>query len=232
VAGSKKTKKFASIDDFEEYLAQSTRDRFNRRHVFSSGNYAALLDALMVAVEDVPEDAEPNAPVTVPLWVADGLLDCLKRYVRTAKTKQKKGPNTQWVKRFRQDLIDWERYQQVWFRVIARRNDDADAPARAEARKWRRWFHDYQRKRGSEYVVATQTPYPWTAGKHRNDWSVFEAVAKTFPSGVYGGSATEMKKSYERVTRALRCGESWRYYPSKWIRFEGQIRTAEEDHAR
>ena len=36
-----------------------------------------------------------------------------------------------------------------------------------------------------------------------------------------------MKKSWERVTEALRKGEAWRYYPSAYVQFEGQMLDAE-----
>jgi hypothetical protein len=78
------------------------------------------------------------------------------------------------------------------------------------------------------YVVDTSTPYQWSDTADPEDWPVFKAVAKILERSVYKGSADAMKDSYERVTAALKRGEGWRYYPSKWVRFRGHVVDADE----
>ena len=74
------------------------------------------------------------------------------------------------------------------------------------------------------------TPYPWGPGKEAPEDYVFEAVSKIYEGSAYRGTASEIKASWGRVHDALNRGEAWRYYPSKWIQFEGQLMTSDADH--
>jgi hypothetical protein len=106
-------------------------------------------------------------------------------------------------------------------------------PARKQQRAGRIAYQQTQAQKGSQFVVDMWTPYPWTSGSTDDDWTVFQAVAKVYEGSIYSGSCYEIEKSWRRVTAALTRGEAWRYYPSKWLRYdESQLLSSEMDLAR
>ena len=116
MAGRKKPR-HRNPDDFPEWLHAETVDtRLNRQRAYTSGNWAALHDALIQAMTDARGDGrsqKPVDPVGVPLWVLEALLRrVLQPYMVSSKECKS------WRKRYRQDLVDWERYCQVLYRKI------------------------------------------------------------------------------------------------------------------
>jgi hypothetical protein len=229
-----------SADEFEEALAEKTRGRFSRRTTFAAGNWAALFDVIATAVDryDVngPETENPDDSIAIPLWAARALLDDVlppflstvaaketRRGVPVKSQEKRSGRPSRWAEQWRQDLVDWGRFKEVWYRHIARRDDDPPAPKPSAAERERQNYEAHQRARRSRFDVDVSTPYPWT------DDQVFEAVSRVFKGTVHGGTAAAMKKSYLRVAAALRDGQACRYYPTQWLTFEGRIRSAEEN---
>ena len=84
-------------------------------------------------------------------------------------------------------------------------------------------------KTKSPYEVDTSMPYPWLDSGREADMTVFEAAASTLRGGPYAGSPRSVKLSWERVTAAIHAGDTGRYYPSRWFKFKGHHRSA-EDH--
>jgi hypothetical protein len=224
-------RRFASIEDFENWCDDVAADRFSREKVTAAGNCTALYDA----IQQILEDGDEAETLPVPRWVLEAVLDrALPQVPQQSRQGRRGRPAARWnAAQWRRDAIDWHRFCQVWYGRIARRDRSPEHPT---PRKQRERRHEYQRSQaahGSRYVVDTSTPYPWTGGKEAEDWSVFEAASKIFEGGCYQGQPTEIKKSYERVTAALKRREAWRYYPSKWLRYDkGQILNAEMDQAR
>lgn len=208
-------RKFASVDEFEEWLTTFDRIRLNRQACFLAGNYTALYDALTDALDT---DGEPK----VPRWVLEALLDdtivramnALNGVVRTGQAARRGRPSGVWnAAIWRRDVIDWFRFKQVWYRRIARRDHDPEHP-RFDVQQSRRLL---AHRCGA---IETGTPYPWNPPGTTGDLSVFEAVSAMFVNSAYAGSSDEVRKSYARVTDSLNAGEAWRYYPSKWLRIE------------
>ena len=250
---------FDAIEDFEERLDRVAGDRMKRRCAFAGGNLVALYDAATQAIEDAKEDA----PVRFPQWVADGLqgpatlptseakrlVRGLKRAITTGPAKTRRGrgrPRETWnFKMWRRDSIDWIRFRQVHYRVIARRADSPPHPSETEQRLEQQ--RHQARRRGTPFVVDMWTPYFWKesantgrpigrgAGAPRGpeEWSVFQAVSKIYEGTIYGGSWHQIKKSWERVKAALKAGEAWRYYPAKFLPYDKrQTLTADSDVTR
>lgn len=226
-------RKFKDDQEFYEWLDVVAKQRFDRRSCFTEGNWAALCDAFLASSnKDANERDEvfPHDEVPVPRWALDALIDqALMPFLSNARTKRGKGRNARWMRQYFQGLVDWERFREVWFRRIARKWDDPEHPSPSEAARERRKYQKDQRDKGSPFVVDMWTPYPWQAGSDSDDWDVFEAVSKIFSESEYGGSPDTIRRSYERVTKALRSGEAWRYYPSKYVHFEGLTLTMEEN---
>jgi hypothetical protein len=233
-------RRFDSIDDFENWLDRMAAGRFSRRRAYQGGNWAALYDAVQAAItRDDPPDDE-TATVAIPAWAALAIVDdVLPAFLCTVpprrKTDRRRGGRPpRWTSEWRRDHVDFKRFEEVWCRRIARRDHHQTAPKPKEARQERRAYQQHAERKGSSYVVDMFTPYPWNAGQSDDDWSVFEAVSRVYgETKPYGGSARAMKKSWERVTAALERGESWRYYPSRWLRIHvGQTRSIDEEQAR
>jgi hypothetical protein len=226
-------KRFASALEFDEWLDQIASDRFNRRVVFQHGNWTALYDAAMEAFTDVAD----GAPVTLPEWVARGLIEkALPRAMKSlqpARTSKLQAgrPRKRWdAKQWRGDMIDWWRFRQVWYRRIGAEESKQKGPR--EQRADRIGYRRSQQQRGSNHAIDMWTPYPWSSTKD-DDLNVFEAVAEVSHGTPYGGSPDQIRKSYERVNGALKRLEAWRFYESKWLRHsEGQLLTSEMDLAK
>jgi hypothetical protein len=230
-------KKFPSLGDFFEWLDHGPpASRFDRLLCFMKGNWAALYDALvdaLVSDEQRRRAAAPCAAVTlqptdrveVPRWVLDALMNELGHSL-----DGKIGANGKpWVNRYRQDLIDWYRYCQVWYRRLP--SDTHAREETPEAQQARLEFFRKQRAAGLD-LIDTMAPHPWITSK---DHSVdaFEAVATVLKdSTVYGGKPSTIKTSWENVTKALKNGEFWRYYPSKFLRFNGHHADADRNSGR
>lgn len=236
-------KRFASVEQFEEWVDDITAARFDRKKVYAAGNWAALFDALQAAIDHADNETErqlaDDDPITIPFWVARGLTHVFGRHlakVRSAGGNSLKAGRSpkRWVEQYERDLVDWHRFKQIWYRRIARREDSPNHPKPTEARRNRKAFREeaIKRARASNrepvYTIDMSTPYSW-AQSDNDDLDVFQAVAEVFKNSAYRGSRDEMKKSYERVNSALKRGEAWRYYPSKWVRFPSHLRTSEED---
>jgi hypothetical protein len=119
----------------------------------------------------------------------------------------------------------------VWYRAIGVRYD-CDVLQPEEARRLRKLIHRESRKVGSRDEIATGVPYPWNQTSDPEDLSVFEAVEKQLRGTPYAAGVKGIKKSYEKVTAALKTGRAGRYYPSKFIAFKGHARSAEAEQPR
>ena len=130
-----------------------------------------------------------------------------------------------WLKRYKADLIDWERFRQVWYRRLCRPELPKLKPRALRVERAR--FVNAKSK------VTPWLPYPWNEGPGSGPvhWDVFHAVQHEMRGTVYAGSASTMRSSWQRVLNALKRGEAWRYYPSR-CSFKGHSRTADADHAR
>jgi hypothetical protein len=214
---------FNSIDEFWDWLDQATADRLDRQKVFAAGNWTALYDALAQAHA---EGADPSAPVALPRWVAEGMLGALPRIIREGFKPQSSGKRgrprrAQWNRDiWRQDMIDWKRFLEVWHRRIARDDDLPAHPTPTEQRAQRIAHRKQAKAQGSRYRVHVQMPYPWQSSSADGDSDVFEAAADVLQGSVYEGSPAEIRHSWERVTAAVKAGEGWRYYQSRWILFD------------
>jgi hypothetical protein len=225
---------FESINDFENWLDKIAPDRLSRQKAFRGGNWAALYDAALQTLVDDDKRRrgalKADDEVPVPRWVLEALIELLEQFLPNAKSKGKaRGRHSRWREQYPQDQIDWERFHQVWYRKLARRDDSPPHPSRAEAKLRRQQFPAEAVARKTPHAIQMHTPYPWIAGK--DDRSVFEAAACVLAGTVYGGSASALMKSYQRVLDALRRGEIWRYYPSKRVRFARQFRNRDTDSA-
>lgn len=220
-------RKFHNGSEFWDWLEEVSGDRMNRRKVFEAGkNWAPLYDALQdAAAQGAPAGSTPPSPddlVTIPRWALDAVLKELARPAISAKRTGKGKGHGPWLNRYRQDLVDWYRFQQVQFRNIGPAEADYPAMTPAEAQQARIAYRRQAERRGSEYVVRTDVPYPWKPNRAADDMDAFTAAASILKSSAaYSGQASTMKKSYEKVRAALKRGEFWRYYPSRWIQPKG-----------
>lgn len=227
--GSRAKRRFDSVDDFEEWLHQITAPvRMSRQRCYAGGNRAALYDALASGLDAALDRPEQDA-VPIPRWALEAILSDWVALLRVER---------RWIASWRRDEIDWQRYRQVYYRSIGRREGSPPRPKPKAARVERRAFEAVIRERRRKSPegfhgsgVDMWTPYPWHSKDNNVDPDVFEAVSRLFQEmAPYAGTRDEIKKSWERVTAALKKGESWRYYPSRWLRHDPrQIETADKD---
>ena len=204
-------KRFRTIQEFDDWLDDATRaTRLHRRTAFERGNWAALYDA----VQDSHEESKP-----IPEWAVDGFE---KLFTGTFAEAGRPISRHKWFFEFKRDAIDWHRYKQCWFRHLG--SDGRDTPP-AKPKIAERAKLEYKRLRGTN-AVDLWSPYPWTG-----DENVFQAVSLMFGrKTLYGGTEHEIRASWQRVTSAIAKGEAWRYYPSKWLRYDAhQLMTIEAD---
>jgi hypothetical protein len=88
-------------------LAYATKA--TKKAAWDSGNLAGLFDVLIEAslTKGVPDDA-----LALPRWAVDGAIDYFRKTFRAVKGG--KGRKTHWIERYRQDRIDFERYDAVY----------------------------------------------------------------------------------------------------------------------
>lgn len=223
------TRKFHSPIDFYNWLDDGPANgRYSRRRCFIEGrNWAALYDALTdadmtdrVQRQAAGREAGPDDLVAVPRWA----LDAAAAEVKALLGKKITSRGKPWIKRYKQDLIDWYRYQQVWFRRLP---PDTYPQHRDDLEKRREFFRQ-QRGAGVE-IVDTADTHPWTSGRRGSDIDVFDAASITVRGSVYQGNRATIKTSWEKVNAAIKRGEFWRYYPSRWVRFKGHHRVIQEE---
>ena len=229
-------RRFGDVHEFYEWLDSETAPRFDRKTCFEHGNWAALLDTVNSSLaesaqEKKPKRLAPTDPVSVPRWALEALKDqLLVPHLDVAKSATGKGRHARWKEQYRQDLVDWLRYHEVWIRHIARGEGDPPRPSRGVMREERRAF--LASEQGTRDGVDLFFPHTWQAGQIHDDVDAFAAAATLKRKSAWGGSARAVRKSWERVTKALSRGESWRYYPSRWVRFKGHPRSTEQDSPR
>ena len=216
--------KYKDVDEFEKEFDEQTR--VPRQQAWSKGNWSALYDAVVQALEDLPgEGGETDAPLQVPRWALRALVDeVLPEAMRKANRRpEAEGRPALWTTAWKRDQIDAYRYRQVMYRKIARREHGPPRPTPRDAAKQRVAHHDLEASRQSLLSgVDMFTPYPWTLNRDSepDDMNVYEAVAKLLEGTIYEATPSSVKHSYERVTKALKNGEGWRYYPSRWARYD------------
>jgi hypothetical protein len=231
-------RKFKTGSEFYDWLEKVDGTRLNRQAVFAQGhNWAALYDTLVQAVVGAP----PGGDVTLPRWAVEAVISECRHTLGQKSTGVGKG-HRRWRDRYHQDLIDWVRFQQVWFRKFGD-NPDSPPSSMADARRRRKALQ--KRLATDPSVIDADTraaarrparadvgPYPWGTNHDRDDVDVFEAASLRLEGSRFQGSPAAIKKSWDTVNRALRRGEVWRYYPSRWVRLFGGLILAGTDDAR
>lgn len=100
------------LADIVQYSQECTPSR-----AWEARNLAGLIDGLMDASDADKRDRSyspilPNDSVEVPRWVVDGIVDYIKATAKAFKVAPT-GRHSKWVDRYRQDAIDFARYDAV-----------------------------------------------------------------------------------------------------------------------
>lgn len=208
-------RKFCDYDEFIEATAR----RFDRRWACEHGHLAALYDAVLcVLARDADERLHfgdvlgPRDLIHVPEWLAECVTKHAGIILRRDSGRMMRPALTS-------ALDEIEAVVKTARRGRGRHAHWA-RQYKADTIDWWRFAFVWECRLAGA-LGLDRRPSGWTSGRDGEE-DVFEHVARASGSSPYGGAPDTIRNAYERVTRTVATGDTWRYYPSRNVKFRGQ----------
>lgn len=196
------------------------------REAFEDGNVGALYSELVWCVlrdddrHRTGAALTPDRRVEVPRWALEAMIEVMKKAIPLLPSKEGKGRHARWIHQYRQDMIDYERWDLVqtwrasgfgWKDHPKAKGDDSDLAYQCPQCGDERLQSYKGHGRSLHHYICCVCATRW-----RPRGSAFRKAAQCLVGGISAGTPAQVEESWRRLNRRAK-RQPGRYLESEYI---------------